>query len=106
MQIEKKRLSREDHGIIKFTIYINDTDLFTKVSVCRAVFFPSTEKSGFKFLLLSDLSVLFDYFVSWQVIYMFHTFTNYTFCLKILLTDVTSSRVPICIRLVLSSKDN
>ena len=37
---------------------------------------------------------------------MFYTFTNYTFCLKILLTDVTSSRVPICIRLVLSGKDN
>ena len=37
---------------------------------------------------------------------MFYTFTNYTFCLKILLTDVTSSRVPICNRLVLSGKDN
>ena len=38
---------------------------------------------------------------------MFHTFTDYTwFCLKILLTDVTSSRVPICNRLVLSDKDN
>ena len=37
---------------------------------------------------------------------MFHTFTDYTwFCLKILLTDVTSSRVPICIRLVLSGKE-
>ena len=68
--------------------------------------FPSTEKGGFKFLFLSNLSVLFDYFVYRQVINMFHTFTNYKFCLKILLTDVTSSPVPICIRLVLSGKDN
>ena len=38
---------------------------------------------------------------------MFHTFTDYTwFCVKILLTDVTSSRVPICNRLVLSGKDS
>ena len=68
--------------------------------------FPSTEKGGLKFLLLSDLSVLFDYFVYRQVVHMFYTFTNYTFCLKILLTDGTSNRVPICIRLVLSSKDS
>ena len=68
--------------------------------------FPSTEKGGLKFLLLSDLSVLFDYFVYRQVVHMFYTFTNYKFCLKILLTDVTSNRVPICIRLVLSGKDS
>ena len=68
--------------------------------------FPSTEKGGLKFLLLSDLSVLFDYFVYRQVVHMFYTLTNYTFCLKILLTDVTSNRVPICIRLVLSGKDS
>ena len=40
--------------------------------------FPSTEKGGLKFLFLSDLSVLFDYFVYRQVSYMFHTFTDYT----------------------------
>ena len=69
--------SSEDHGIIKFTFNTDDTDLFTKVSVCQAVY-PSTEKGGFKFLFLSDLSVLLDYFVYRQVIYMFHTFTDYT----------------------------
>ena len=38
---------------------------------------------------------------------MFQTFTDYTwFCVKILLTDVTSNRVPICNRLVLSGKDS
>ena len=68
--------------------------------------FPSTEKGGLKFLFLSDLSVLFDYFVYRQVVHMFYTFTNYTFCVKILLTDVTSNRVPICNRLVLSGKDS
>ena len=46
--------------------------------------FPSTEKGGLKFLLLFDRSVLFDCFVYRQVIHMFYTFTNYTFCLKIL----------------------
>ena len=40
--------------------------------------FPSTEKGGFKFLFLSDLSVSFDYFVFRQVIYMFQTFADYT----------------------------
>ena len=33
--------------------------------------FPSTEKGGLKFMLLFDLSVLFDYFVYRQVIHMF-----------------------------------
>ena len=69
--------SSEDHGIIKFTFNIDDTDLFTNNSVSGGVF-PSTEKGGFKFLFLSDLSVLFDYSVFRQVIYMFHTFTDYT----------------------------
>ena len=35
---------------------------------------------------------------------MFHTFTNYTFCLKILLTDVTSSEYRFAFVLFLAAK--
>ena len=42
----KNRLSSEDPRIIKFTIYINNTDLFTKVSVCRELFCHQRKRVG------------------------------------------------------------
>ena len=54
--------SSEDHGIIKFTFNIDDTDLFTKVSVCRAVFFHQQKRVGLNFssflIFLSCLTIL------------------------------------------------
>ena len=56
-----ERLS-EDHGIIKFAFNIDDTDLFTKVSVCRAVFFHQQKRVGLNFssflIFLSCLTIL------------------------------------------------
>ena len=71
---------------------------FERVERC----FQLKSMGGLKFL---SFSVLSDYFVYRQVIYMFHTFTNHKF-VQIFSTDVPASRVPVCSRLVLGGKDN